>query len=90
MKHIYTLKADTLFKRMVRLFFLILNTCCMAAVGTLAMHYLSIVMGVDIRGPADETGWLGWVILLLSGALACFTMILGLYASAKICRALGV
>lgn len=90
MKHIYTLKADTLFKRMVRRFFLIVNACVTTAVGMLSMHYLSFVMEVDIKGPADETGVKGWIMFVLAMASACFTMILGLHISSKICRALGV
>lgn len=90
MKHIYTLKADTLFKRFVRHLFLIPVSFSIGAVGMLAMHYLSILMEVDIKGPADEAGWLGLVIFILSMAAGCVTMLLGLHLSSKICRALGV
>ncbi|MCG7495413.1 hypothetical protein MHO82_00880 [Vibrio sp. Of7-15] len=90
MKHVYSLEADTLFKRFVRHLFLIPVSFSTGAVGMLAMHYLSIVMEVDIKGPADEEGVKGWIVFVLAMAVACATMMFGLHISSKICRALGV
>ncbi|WP_104400980.1 hypothetical protein [Vibrio penaeicida] len=90
MKHIYTLEADSLFKRVVRHLFLIPVSFFTGAAGMLAAHIGAEIIGIDLSAPASETGNIGFVALFFGGVAACTVLILGLYLSTKACEKLGV
>ncbi|EGU56030.1 hypothetical protein VINI7043_14145 [Vibrio nigripulchritudo ATCC 27043] len=90
MKHIYTLEADTVFKRVVRHLFLIPVSFLAGAVGMLVAHYVASLIGIDLSAPTSETGNIGFVALFF-GCVATFAVfLLGLYLSGKVCKKLGV
>ncbi|CCN37770.1 exported hypothetical protein [Vibrio nigripulchritudo SO65] len=91
MKHIYTLEADSLFKRVVRHLFLIPISFFTGAVAALATDYTGAILGIDVSASASETGNIEFVVMMFIVGVATFAvLLLGLHLSAKACEKLGV
>ncbi|EGU56029.1 hypothetical protein VINI7043_14140 [Vibrio nigripulchritudo ATCC 27043] len=91
MKHIYTLEADSLFKRVMRHLFLIPVSFFTGAAGMLAAHIGAEIIGIDLSASASETGNIEFVVMMFIVGVATFAvLLLGLHLSAKACEKLGV